>query len=625
MSRKVVIRSFAVLALLLLLCLGWASFAAVRTRADVLAARATLSEVRTTAEPTTALPAALSKAALRLQSARQRMNQPGPWISARLPLIGRSFVAVRDTAGAAEAVVDAASTVLAATDTSALISGGGFDIAALTKLEAALTSAAERTTGPLRRLRELRTGLTPAPVGRGIAQARNELGTLDTTLANGAALVRALRGISGGEGPQSILFVLQNNAELRGTGGFISTFAEATGDRGQFTIKEFRDIENIAATPDRVKTVDAPADYIALYGGNLANTTLWKNANMSPHGPSSLAVLAKVAAATLKSAPQAVVAIDVPAIAEILRATGPVQLPDGQTLSADNAIDELLVKAYEVPDDAQHERRRRLRVAATAVIRQLLQGAPTVPLIRALQTAAAGRHLMLWSAKPEWQQAFHNVGATGAIPPPDPDIAMMTIHNLGATEIFTGNKLDYYAARELDVTVVLADDSATTTQRWTLRNNAPTSGLVEYVAGTIHPGRTRSQVRFSVPAEAELTGYARNSVRLVPQKDTEVGHRVLSDVVTLDPGQSATWTISYSLPVKGGRYGLWLVPQPLAKPASLSMTFTIAEGSTLASVGTPPPSGPQSWTAVVHPTFVIPDPSWTQRVGEWFRRPVRVG
>ncbi|MEO6713994.1 MAG: DUF4012 domain-containing protein [Mycobacteriales bacterium] len=632
MSRKILARAIAAAAVLVLAVLTWGAWAAVHTRDDVAAARQALTRVRASGSSIGDVQAALTAAHERLATGRQRMNQPGPRIAARLPIVGRSYAAVRHTAAAADSVVEASRTILVSVDVTTLLVRGGFDLATLERMRASLTAAAAETSTPLQRLRDLRTGWTPGSVQNGVAEARRELGSFDTTLREAGDLVDALAAIAGRDKPQRMLIALQNNAELRGTGGLISIFAEGTTDKGRLTLEGFRDVEDVAKPPAEAKKVAAPVDFERLYGDHLANSTLWKNTNMSPDGPSSWGVLANVAEVSLARKPDLIIVIDVPAVAQILGAIGPAELPDGRTIRQDNVVSELLEKAYaNIPDtyEGQTERRRRLRVAADAVIRRLLTASgPPLPLFRALQRASTGRHLMVWSADPARQKALVDSGVAGAVPTLDPDIAMMTVHNLGSGRFNEGNKLDYYSERAGQVAVTVGRDYAETTQRWTLRNAAP-PGLSDYVEGRQNPGRTNNEVWFAVPPDAQILGYDRDGVALPTAMQSELGHRLLTDIASLDRGASTTWSIRYRVPLAGRSYGLWLVPQPTTRPATLSLRISAAADVDIDVQDSHGGAYDGPWTDVLHRGVGLPGPSrWeriTGRVKRWWDEPVHVG
>ena len=554
---------------LLLAFLAWAAVAALLARSDVQRARGRLEALR--GKDSTAALATLDAAAGDLRAARSKLGQPAPWLLARVPVLGRSLTALRVVDETALDVVDAARDVLADLGDRPLMDDGRVDVGALTSLARTLRAAAAETESVPGRLGALRTGLTPPQVGASVRTARERLGHVPETLRNAAGALDALAATLGRDGPRRLLVVLENNAELRATGGLVSVFAEATAVDGRVTLGSFRDVVDVAESRAYADPVPAPADYVARYGRFLANTTLWRNANMSPDVPTSAAVLARLAGRSLARRPDAVLLLDVRTIAAILDATGPVETTEG-TLSAGNAVDHLLSKAYAgVPDTraGQDERRRRLRAAADAVVGRIFDGdTAATSLASALGEAAAGRHIALWSSRPAEQRAFVAAGFGGAVRVAD-DLVLASVHNLGGGGE-EGNKLDYYTRVAHAVHVRVHRGHAVTTRTYRLRNTAPAAGLPRYVAGIDHPGQSRSLVSFALPAGATEVAFERDGAPLAVEPSPEGSWAVLDDVVTLDPGAQATWTLRYRVAVDG-RYDLRVVPQPLATDAELAL------------------------------------------------------
>ncbi|HEU0132723.1 MAG TPA: DUF4012 domain-containing protein, partial [Mycobacteriales bacterium] len=438
-------------------------------------------------------------------------------------------------------------------------------------------------------------------------------GGVPDALRRDADLLDALGGVLGARGERRILVVLENNAELRGAGGLVSVFAEATARDGRVEVGAFRDVADVAEPRTHVRRVPAPPDYVARYGRFLADSTLWRNANMSPDVPTSSRVLAELAAVSLGHRPDAVLTLDVPAIARVLGATGPAELRDGRTLDEDNAVDELLSRAYAgVPDThaGQDERRRRLRVAADAVVHRLFSGgAPALALASALGDAAAGRHVAVWSARPDEQRAFEAGGASGAVRDDTTDLAMATIQNFGGGA-GEGNKLDYYARLSVAVTVRVDRDAAVTERTYRLRNTAPAGGLPRYVSGIEHPGQSRSFVSFALPAAATVEEVVRDGNVLAVTPQREGGHLVVDDFAALDPGAEAVWRVRYRTPVAGA-YSLRIVPQPLATDAELAVDVAPSGDAFFDGVDDTGPFRAER-RIVVHP-----------RAGRWWERAAR--
>lgn len=612
------------LALVLAVVGAEAAVSLLLTRSDLLAARAALAA---TTGPDSAADSAvgrLSDAAQRLTSARHRLHDPGPALLAQVPVLGRSVRAVDHTTAATQIAVGGLAEVLRrAQQDRAHLDTEHLDAGALQDLSSAIGAARSQLAAPLARVRADRLGLTPGPVHAGVRGARNQLDDLDRGLARGGELLTALTGMTGANGPRSWLVVLENNAELRGGGGLVSVVAEMTARDGRLTVGKFRDVEDFNDPGPAGRTsVPAPPDYLARYGGFAANTTLWKNVNMSPDVPTASKIYSELAPLSLHHPVDAVLTIDVPAMAAVLRATGPARLPDGGTLYADHLVQAVLVDAYAgTADDSagQEQRRHRLESVADATIGALTHSHPALAgLARELSGAAAGRHLALWSAVPAEQSALDAAGVSGAVDPGrGGDLVAPVVQNLGSTTAGLGNKLDVYTDREVDVHVTVGPQGATTTQAMTLRNDAPGSGLPRYVAGT-PPGRLRELVSFAVPADADIAAFLRAGAAVDTSVAAEGGYRVLLDYVEIDPGQSVSWTLRYTTPRQPDGYALRLVPQPLAHDATLRLTVSGAPGWRLLgaqgyATATPPP-GP--WTRQSTVRLVLQRaPAWSRAAG----------
>ncbi len=571
---------------------GWATVAGLQARAAMLRARDRITAVRAenNVGDSEDILSDLLEAQQDLRTARDRLHQLGPRVIAAIPLVGRSLVAGRVTADAGYDVVSGTIRVVRVVTTGGpVFSDGRMDPAKLTELSKALGEAARSSARSTARLRRTSTTLVPSPVRRSIADARLELGGATDSFGRAGRLLDALAGIVGAHGPRRLLIVLQNNAELRGTGGLISVFAEATTRDGRIDIGAFRDIEDIAAHRRAVRTVDAPPDYVDLYGRFLANTTLWKNANMSPDVPTVAQVMSRLSRMTMGRTPDAVLFLDVPAVAAILDATGPTLLGDGRQLSGDNAVEELLVRAYAgVPDtrEGQAQRRKSLRSATDGVIDRLLgSGAvPTIPLARSLGDAVRSRHIAVWSARANEQADLVAGRASGTVCSPSDDLLMTTVLNLGGGRS-EGNKLDYYVAQDHHVEVTVSQDTALTRRTFRLRNDAPRSGLSNYVAGLETPGQARNLVFFSIPQTARLIGFSRDGQVPLVTTGTECGHQVIADFVALAPGETAVWEVTYRTPREGNdEYEIRLLPQPLARPAHLDLVVRGGDGVVLSDV-----------------------------------------
>lgn len=568
------------------LSLGWSAAVLMSVRADLEDARATLDTLGQ-ARDTASAKGSVDRARDDLARAVSRLHQPGPVLVAEIPLVGRTVSAVERTAQAGLAVVTGTSDVLAAAGNGGFVDAGEVDLAALGRVERALSRAASSTAAPVAALSAQPLAAVPGPVRGPVELAQRRLSSAPATFDRAAAALRGVSGVLGASGQRSLLVVLQNNAELRGSGGLVTVFAQATASGGQVRVGPFQDVDAVAAAPADAVRVAAPEDYRQLWGPFLADTTLWKNTNMTPDVPTASAVLAGVAERSLGRRPDAVLWFDVRAIATVLEGTGPVRLPDGSQLDAANAVDRLLSQAYrDAPDtpEGQAQRRAGLRAAADAVLGRLLGGTgqrpPLVSLGPALARAAGGRHLAVWSERPQEQQDLSRAGLAAGMVAGGGDLSSVAVQNLGGGDR-EGNKLDYYARRSVTVRAVLSDREARVQQDVVLRNTAPAGGLPVYVSGRVSPGTTNNLVALAVPRTATEVVVTRGDQVLAVSPRPEGDHALIMDLVSLPAGTQASWRLSYRLPLPAGRYDLTVVPQPLAVDAALDVELRPAAGSSL--------------------------------------------
>lgn len=580
------VRPWIVAAMLVsvLAVLGWAAQAALSARNDLLEVRGIVTQLRndvtvgsvTAGADPVELRRRLQPAAEAAAAARRTMSQPGPALVARLPLLGRPLAAERDLALAADALLRTATSVL--TDVERLqLAQGRVDLPALEQVAAALQRGGHELEQPLRRLERGAIGPVPASVRGAVAQARSELSGLDRHLLRAAAATRSLAGVLGADGPRAVVVVLMNNAELRGAGGYGGSFALMQADAGRLRIGPFQDVNDVQAPPAQARRVSAPPDYAARWGPYLANSTLWKNTLMSADQPTSSAVTCEVVRLAPGAPCDAVLLLDVPALARLVELTGPVDLGAGPSVEGQDLVRALLVEAYAQPDATagdQAARRQRLRTAADEGVSSLLgarmAGADT---LRVLTDAVLGRHLAVWSARPHEQQALTDVGLAGSVDPHGADLSLVAVNQ------FSAGKLDYYVNRSVGLLAVVGDSQAQVTQKVTLQLDAPPD-LPGYVLGP-RGARLDELMDIALSPDAQDVVLRVNGREVPALVVSEDGSLRVEVQVVLGLGQRASWEVSYRVPLDDGRYRLRLLPQPLARDAVLHLAVVAAPGQRL--------------------------------------------
>ena len=547
-----------------------------------------------------------------------------------VPVLGRSWAAEREVARTAAEVVGAAR-LLAERAPSVRTGAGGVDLAALAQLRAELQGPAARSRRAYERLEDQSVALTPPQVSDGVTQARDALGPAVSALQQADSGMAVLSGLLGADGPRSVLVMLQNNAELRGTGGYTSSFATGQAQDGRLVLDPLVDLIEVADQPGEDRYLPAPEEYVedfSMFGGN---STMWRTWNMSPHVPDSAVVGSRIAGQVLGRSPDVVVLLDVPAMGALAALGGAaIALPDGSTVEPSELTEALLVDAYAAAgtdNDAQVRRRRQLQAAAGTAVGRLLGGdVPAAELARTLVRLAGQRHLSVWSARAEEQRALAELGVAGELlPPSGGDLAHVSVNNIGA------NKLDVHVDRAVSVVAEVGARSATVTQRVQFTNTAP-EGLVPYVAGYERPGVAVSRVELSLPPGASDLEPTIDGEPWVGALHTGGGRTRLITRLELPRGATSVLQVRYRLPVDGGSYRLRLVPQPLVEDAALDLSVRGVDGQRLEVLagaedraGRVQERGALDETRDVVVRLAPPATSRWQRLQDWWSSPVELG
>jgi hypothetical protein len=531
---------------------------------------------------------AVDAALASVDRARSRLSAPSVGLLRWTPVLGRSIKAERAIARAAGSSLKGVQAITRAVP--AIRTPEGFDLTAVRALGDQLPPLTRTAQGDLEAVRALRTEWTPQQVGAAVSDVDRELTRVVDLLDQAGRGADLAAGLLGEAGPRNVLVALGNNAELRGTGGYVSTFATGRLQDGRLTLDAFQDVAAVQDQPGQARKVPAPAEYVEDFGPFLADTTLFREWTMSPDVPDSASVASAALGELLGQAPDVVLLLDVPALSGIVQLAGStVALPDGSTVPTDRLTEALLVDSYAAAGaspQAQLERRAALRGAAGSTATSLLtSGTPPGSVLREVARLAQGRHLAVWSADAEEQATLEDLGLAGSADPEGDDLALISINNLNA------NKLDYYVDREVEVTVTVGRDSAEVLQRLVLSNRAP-EDLVPYVAGTAKPGTVVERLEFSIAQQAHLRSFQRDGSTANGELRRGAERTRVHTYVELARGESTAFELRYTVPVTNGRYRLRLLPQPLARDAALRVNVAPVEGLSIRGSDRARPAGP---------------------------------
>ena len=291
-------------------------------------------------------------------------------------------------------------------------------------------------------------------------QARAGLPWLQLGLEVGATRPEVLDLALGLPASQRYLVLLQNPWELRPSGGFISALALVEVDAGRVVPSDFVTGEGIGPPVDELPP--PPESMFKAMWGDRVDIS---NVNWSPDFPTSANWAMELYRKGRGQPVDGCIALDPVVIQYLLRATGPVMVPEYNiTVSAEDWQQQLMafhdsppmVDPGEGSDSRSAKRKHFLPVVANAIISHIRSqfDDPTQLLLLAgeLWRALDERHFLLYSSSPLVANWLSNLQWDGAIRHTDGDYLQIVDANVGF------NKIDVLVEREVLYQVDLSPD-----------------------------------------------------------------------------------------------------------------------------------------------------------------------
>lgn len=461
--------------------LAYQHLSAIRSLAPTAAASVT-------SDPTQATPA-LEQLATEASAAHDLTSDPVWAIAESTPWIGPQLAAFATIASASDRLFadSLLPLAIAARDVSLddlRPHDGRLDTTALSTLTAPARSAADAATGAAADVDAIDRTPLVGVVATAVDQARS---TYDAAASAIDALRRAtelLPSMLGQDGPRTYLLLVQNNAEWRSLGGVSGTAIELSADHGALSLVETHSATSLSRGISG-PVVELPSDVQKIYETRPARYfhNLTQIPDFATDGPLAREMYRQQTGREVDG----VMAVDPVVLSYLLEATGPVALPDGESLTGDNAVPLLLDDTYRrYADPAAQD--AFFAGATGAVFEALREGRGSTPgLIAALARGVEERRVLVWAAEPTEQSVIEGTTLAGQLPASDGRTARFGVYlNDG-----TGSKMSYYIAPKADLRWGSCRTSADASTRevtltLTLSNTAPadaSTSLPAYVTG----------------------------------------------------------------------------------------------------------------------------------------------
>lgn len=287
---------------------------------------------------------------------------------------------------------------------------------------------------------------------RWLTQSADQVSEFLPLAQSGLLLIQSVPVAAGLNAEHHILVLLQNNDELRPTGGFITSSIYLVVENGKI-----KSIETLASNDPAIDQfaeryyTPPPAPFT-----HYMELSLWlfRDANWSPDFPTSAAKAASLYSYGRDVQIDTVIALNQTTIEKLLDVTGPIEITSDETLSAENAqlifqdmwteyrrdsigsrklfISDLVPSLFEAMGEMTAEANQKLR-----------------PMADTLIDLAQSGDLLIYSADADLQRWVEASGFDGSLPTMTQDYLYPVITNMGY------DKSDFVMTRSIDYHVSL--------------------------------------------------------------------------------------------------------------------------------------------------------------------------
>ncbi|MET4589364.1 DUF4012 domain-containing protein [Arthrobacter sp. 754] len=488
-------------------------------------------------------------------AAKEAANDPLWTLATGLPGLGSNFSAVAEVARSADDVVgfglEPLVSVYGTLDWEALLpTSEGADLATLEEASPSISAAAHAVWLSADRLDQIDASRLLPQVADPLTQARDQLNDVTGALNAAAAAAKITPGMLGAQTPRNYLLMIQNNAEVRASGGIPGALAVVGLDKGKLSLGSQ---SSAAALGAMSPIVHLDPEQQAIYSGRAGK--FMQDVNLTPDFPTAAATAQTMWERKTGQRVDGVISIDPVALGYILDATGPVNISQPELvaledaglpteLTGHNVVQTLLSDVY-----AKLEQPR-LQDAYFAGVAQEIFAALSdgkgnaKGLVEGLARGSDEGRVLVWSGLTDEQSVIAQYPLSGSIAGPSIAPSQFGVYfNDG-----TGAKMDYYVKRTVHLVKECPKDGY---EQITLRirstNTAPADAattLPAYVTGGgsfgVPPGSVQTNIVAYGPVQANA-----ETARLDGQR-TDFATYIHSNrpvgvmAIKLAPGESRT-------------------------------------------------------------------------------------
>ncbi|MCW2556883.1 MAG: hypothetical protein JWP55_847 [Mycobacterium sp.] len=494
--------------------------------------------------------AAVTLRGLQASAHRAKSNTDGPlWdIGSKVPYFGKNVSAVQTVSEVIDNIAtDALPPVVALSKQINLSTfsphNGKVDLPAIAKIAPSVATASKALDAAEQRLKGINASSLLVPLRDPVSAIQFKIGSAQSAADSSNLAAKLLPQMLGGQGTRHYLLLIQNNAEVRATGGISGSFAILKAKQGRLSMGFQGSIQDLKPFVNPV--VKMTADEASVFPPTLVLDL--RDANATPDFARTGQITAAMVKKGLGQSVDGVISVDPIAMSYLLSGTGPVTAGPGVVIDDSNAVPVLLNSVYQAFQNATQQDDV-FKAAARNIFNVVKSGRGEPRLIISGMVKAANENrLMIWSAHPDEQDQIASSGVSGVMSKDGgatPHIGMY----LGDA---ASTKMEYYLDYSTQVNAGRClpgktQEFSTTTQ---LTSTAPSNvaNLSPYITGdgTFTPrGTMRLIARFYAPYHGGITDVRLDGKRQTVYADTLDGRDVTKVFLVIKPGQTRTITTS---------------------------------------------------------------------------------
>jgi UDP-glucuronate decarboxylase len=367
-----------------------------------------------------------------------------------------------------------------------------------------------------------------------VRDIRDTILLFEPTVNNLDQIIANLDGILGYRAPQRYVVILQNNTELRATGGFIGSYAVFNLNQGRISDFKLDDIYN----PDGLLTAHVDPALPGPIAKNMGVKFLGlRDVNWWPHFPVSMKNFTILYDRATQENITSVVAVNLRIIERLLGVTGNVYLDDyKENITAKNVFERAQYHAEVGFQPGSTQKKDFLTDLAEVVFNKVFStNKYHVQLAKLFVGSLSSRDVMLYSGDEELEKVWTNADLAGSIPSKfGSDTLRVVDSNVG------GNKANYWVDRNSSYSINVDRDgrlNGDLTVEWTHRGTSTSWPNGDY----------KNYVRVYVPQRLE--GLKVEPPLADQEIYDEFGRTVVAGLVQVPIKSSQKIRVTYKLPV----------------------------------------------------------------------------